>query len=69
MSHGFQVSPRCAVKDKDCAEQREKRSGDPEEAHIKWTKPEVEEIAADQCPSADAVFFLEAEQCHLLSPH
>ena len=35
---------------------------------LEWTDPEVEQIATDQRPSADAVFSLEAEQCHTLSP-
>jgi hypothetical protein len=49
-----------APEDQDCSQQGEKGCRDPEEAHVERAYPEVEQIAADQRPSADAVLFFEA---------
>lgn len=47
---------------------REKQRRDTEEAYVERAHPKIEQIAPDKRPTSDAVFFLEAEQCHLLTP-
>jgi hypothetical protein len=49
-----------APEDQDGSQQGEKGCRDPEKAHVEGPHPEVEQIAADQRPSADAVLFFEA---------
>src|SRR6056297_887478 len=53
----YQNGPQCG----------EERRRDTEEANVERSDPEVEQIAADQRPSADPVFSFETEHSHLRS--
>src|SRR6056297_2345637 len=51
----------------DGPEQREKGRRDAKKAHVKWSDPKVEQIAANQRPPADPVLSFETEQSHFRS--
>jgi len=62
------VSQSGTVKYQQCAKRGEKDRRDTEKADIEGTNPEIEQITPNQRSTSNAVFSLEAEQCHLLSP-